>query len=104
MLGDLKDAGYWVAALTPGGETSIYELDTDAAARNRGRLGRPRRARADREDRGFPGHDPDAREVDSLNVSVATAIALFEIARRRISVNLNDRRDAGPASDNALFS
>src|SRR5208282_2018698 len=28
MLGELKDAGYWVAALTPGGETPLYELDT----------------------------------------------------------------------------
>ena len=83
MLGDLKDAGYWVAALTPGGETSIYELDTSRrlaiVVGSEGRGVRDLIAKtAD-----FRVTIPMRGKVDSLNVSVATAIALFEIARRR---------------------
>lgn len=83
MLGDLKDAGYWVAALTPGGETSIYELDTTRrlaiVVGSEGRGVRELIAKtAD-----FRVTIPMRGKVDSLNVSVATAIALFEIARRR---------------------
>jgi len=83
MLGDLKDAGYWVAALTPGGETSIYQLDTSrrlaivAGSEERG----VRELIAKTAD--FRVTIPMRGKVDSLNVSVATAIALFEIARRR---------------------
>ncbi len=83
MLGDLKDAGYWVAALTPGGETSIYDLDTSRrlaiVVGSEGRGVRELIAKtAD-----FRVSVPMRGKVDSLNVSVATAIALFEIARRR---------------------
>jgi len=83
MLGDLKDAGYWVAALTPGGETSIYELDTSRrlaiVVGSEGRGVRELIAKtAD-----FRVTIPMRGKVESLNVSVATAIALFEIARRR---------------------
>ena len=83
MLGELKDAGYWVAALTPGGETSLYDLDTTrrlaivVGAEGRG----VRELVAKTAD--FRVSIPMRGRVDSLNVSVATAVALFEIARRR---------------------
>jgi 23S rRNA (guanosine2251-2'-O)-methyltransferase len=84
MLGGLKDAGYWVAALTPGGETSIYDLDTTrrlaivVGSEDRG----VRELIAKTAD--FRVSIPMRGKVDSLNVSVATAVALFEIARRRV--------------------
>jgi 23S rRNA (guanosine2251-2'-O)-methyltransferase len=83
LLDDLKEAGYWVAALTPGGETSIYALDTTRrlalVVGSEGRGVRELVAKtAD-----FRVSIPMRGRVGSLNVSVATAVALFEIARRR---------------------
>jgi 23S rRNA (guanosine2251-2'-O)-methyltransferase len=82
-LEDLKEKGYWIAALTPEGDTSIYQLDV----RSRlvlviGAEGEGVRAlvkkRAD-----FRVKIPLYGKLESLNVSVATAVALFEIKRRR---------------------
>jgi len=79
----LKAAGYWIAALAPGGDTSIYALDTS----------RKLAIVVGSEERGVreivkKGADfvvgiPMRGKVGSLNVSVAAAVALFEIARRR---------------------
>ncbi len=83
----LKEAGYWTAALAPGGDTSIYALDTSrrlaiiVGSEGRGVRDIVRKA-AD-----FVVDIPMRGRVGSLNVSVAAAVALFEIARRRAAAN-----------------
>ena len=79
----LKEAGYWTAALAPGGETSIYALDTSRKlAIIVGSEGRGVRDIV-RKGADFVVDIPMRGKVGSLNVSVAAAVALFEIARRR---------------------
>lgn len=78
-----KEAGYWVVALAPGGEVSLYQLDTSRklviVVGSEGEGIRPIvRKTAD-----FVVSIPMRGKVASLNVSVAAAVALFEIARRR---------------------
>ncbi len=80
----LKERGYWTAALAPGGDTSLYELDTTRrlalviGAEDRG-VRELVRKRAD-----FVVGIPMHGKIGSLNVAVATAVALFEISRRRV--------------------
>ncbi len=80
----LKERGYWTAALAPGGDTSLYELDTTRrlalviGAEDRG-VRELVRKRAD-----FVVGIPMRGKIGSLNVAVATAVALFEISRRRV--------------------
>jgi 23S rRNA (guanosine2251-2'-O)-methyltransferase len=82
-LEQLKEAGYWIAALAPGGDVSIYDLDTTrrlvivVGSEDRGVRDIVRKG-AD-----FVVNIPMRGRVDSLNVSVAAAVALFEIARQR---------------------
>jgi 23S rRNA (guanosine2251-2'-O)-methyltransferase len=86
FLADLKDAGYWIAVLAPGGELSLHELDTTRRlAIVVGSEGRGVRELV-KKTADFIVSIPMRGKVDSLNVSVATAIALFEIARRRSAV------------------
>jgi 23S rRNA (guanosine2251-2'-O)-methyltransferase len=82
-LEQLKEAGYWIAALAPGGETSIYDLDT--TRRLVIVIGSEDRGVRDivRKGADFVVNIPMRGRVDSLNVSVAAAVALFEIARKR---------------------
>lgn len=83
----LKAAGYWIAALAPSGDTPIYGLDTTRklaivlGSEDRGVRELVRR-HAD-----FAVNIPMHGQVASLNVSVAAAVALFEIARRRADAN-----------------
>jgi 23S rRNA (guanosine2251-2'-O)-methyltransferase len=79
----LKEAGYWTAALAPGGDTSIYSLDTSRKLAII--VGSEGRGVRDIVKRGadFVVDIPMRGRVGSLNVSVAAAVALFEIARRR---------------------
>jgi tRNA(Leu) C34 or U34 (ribose-2'-O)-methylase TrmL len=79
---DLKQAGYWIAALAPEGAVTVYDFDTTR---------RPVRV-VGSEGRGVceivkKGTDvvriPMRGRIGSLNVSVVVALALFEIARRR---------------------
>lgn len=78
-----KEAGYWTAALAPGGTTSIYELDTTRKlAIIVGSEGRGVREIV-KKNADFVVNIPMRGKVGSLNVSVAAAVALFEIARRR---------------------
>jgi len=79
----LKEAGYWTAALAPGGETSIYTLDTSRKLAII--VGSEGRGVRDIVKKGadFVVDIPMRGKVGSLNVSVAAAVALFEIARRR---------------------
>ena len=79
----LKQAGYWIVALAPGGELSVYELDTARklviVVGSEGEGIRPIvRKTAD-----FVVSIPMRGKVASLNVAVAAAVALFEIVRRR---------------------
>jgi 23S rRNA (guanosine2251-2'-O)-methyltransferase len=83
----LKEAGYWVVALAPGGDVSLYDLDTSRklviVMGSEGEGVRPIvRKTAD-----FVVSIPMRGKVDSLNVSVAAAVALFEIARKRASAS-----------------
>jgi 23S rRNA (guanosine2251-2'-O)-methyltransferase len=78
-----KEAGYWTAALAPGGTTSIYDLDTTRKlAIIVGSEGRGVRDIV-RKGADFVVDIPMRGKVGSLNVSVAAAVALFEITRRR---------------------
>jgi 23S rRNA (guanosine2251-2'-O)-methyltransferase len=80
---DLKQAGYWIAALAPEGDREIYELDTTRRlALVVGSEGRGVREIV-RKNSDFVVRIPMYGKVGSLNVSVAAAVALFEIARRR---------------------
>jgi 23S rRNA (guanosine2251-2'-O)-methyltransferase len=86
-LEQLKEAGYWIAALAAGGETSIYHLDTSrklvivVGSEGRGVREIVKKG-AD-----FVVDIPMRGKVASLNVSVAGAVALYEVARRRIESN-----------------
>ena len=79
----LKEAGYWTAALAPGGDTSLYDLDTSRKLAII--VGSEGRGVRDIVKKGadFVVDIPMRGKVGSLNVSVAAAVALFEIARRR---------------------
>jgi 23S rRNA (guanosine2251-2'-O)-methyltransferase len=85
-LEDLKEAGYWVAALAPGGGVSIYELDVSRRlAMVIGSEGKGVREII-KKTADFIVDIPMRGKVASLNVSVATAVALYEVARRRSEV------------------
>ena len=78
-----KEAGYWTAALAPGGTTSIYDLDTTRKlAIIVGSEGKGVRDIV-KKTADFIVNIPMRGKVGSLNVSVAAAVALFEIARHR---------------------
>jgi len=85
-LDALKEAGYWVVALAPAGDISIY--DVDPSRRLAFVLGSEGRGVRDivRKSADFIASIPMRGRIDSLNVSVAAAVALFEVARRRDSV------------------
>jgi 23S rRNA (guanosine2251-2'-O)-methyltransferase len=79
----LKEAGYWIVALAPGGDVSLYDLDIARklvfVVGSEGEGIRPIiRKTAD-----FVVSIPMHGKVESLNVSVAAAVALFEVARHR---------------------
>jgi 23S rRNA (guanosine2251-2'-O)-methyltransferase len=88
----LKGAGYWIAALAPGGNVSLYELD----------ISRPLALVVGSEGKGireivkktadFVVGIPMRGRVQSLNVSVAAAVALFEVARRRAATSSSASR------------
>ncbi|HZP45257.1 MAG TPA: 23S rRNA (guanosine(2251)-2'-O)-methyltransferase RlmB [Candidatus Binataceae bacterium] len=79
----LKAEGYWIVALDPHGETSLYDLDVTrrlaivVGSEDRG-IREIVRNSAD-----FVVGIPMAGRVGSLNVAVAAGIAMFEIARHR---------------------
>jgi 23S rRNA (guanosine2251-2'-O)-methyltransferase len=79
----LKSAGYWIVALAPGGELSLYELDTTRRlAFVVGSEGKGVR-QVVRKNSDFVVSVPMRGKVESLNVSVAAAVVLFEVARKR---------------------
>lgn len=83
---DLKKAGYWIAALAPEGELALYDLDTSrrlvmvVGSEGQG-IREIVRRNAD-----FVVRIPMLGRVKSMNVSVAAAVALFEVARQRAAV------------------
>jgi 23S rRNA (guanosine2251-2'-O)-methyltransferase len=82
-LENLKEGGYWIAALAPGGNVSIYNLDVSSPlAIVIGSEGKGVRELI-KKTADFIVDIPMRGKVASLNVSVATAVALYEIARRR---------------------
>ena len=82
-LEQLKGEGYWVAAMDPEGGTSLYDLDV--TRRLTLVLGSEGYGIRDivRKTADFIVRIPVYGRISSLNVSVAAAIALFEIVRRR---------------------
>ncbi len=87
LLEDLKEAGYWIAALVPGGKVSIYDLDvTSKLAIVIGSEGKGVREII-KKTTDYMVDIPMRGKVASLNVSVATAIALYEISRRRTAAS-----------------
>jgi 23S rRNA (guanosine2251-2'-O)-methyltransferase len=78
----LKGAGYWLVGLVPGAERSLFELpDTHPAALVVGGEGEGLRQLV-RRTCDFEAALPMAPGVESLNVSVATGIALYELVVR----------------------
>ncbi|MDX1733111.1 MAG: 23S rRNA (guanosine(2251)-2'-O)-methyltransferase RlmB [Halioglobus sp.] len=79
----LKERGIWLYGAAGEAENSIYDSElTDSLALVMGSEGKGMR-RLTREQCDFLVHLPMAGSVSSLNVSVATGICLFEIARQR---------------------
>ena len=83
-LGRLKEAGYWLTGLDGDGQGSIYDVDLRGpvvlvmGAEGEG-MRRLTRENCDRVVR-----IPMLGKVESLNVSVATAVCLFEALRQRL--------------------
>lgn len=82
-LRQLKDAGVWLVGLAGEGDRTLYQLDLTAPAAivMGGESEGLRRLTRDTCD--FVARIPMAADIESLNVSVATGIALFEALRQR---------------------
>jgi 23S rRNA (guanosine2251-2'-O)-methyltransferase len=79
----LKAEGYWIVALAPNGDTSLYEIDTTRRlAIVLGSESHGVRAIV-KHNADYVVSIPMRGRVASLNVSVAAAVTLFELARRR---------------------
>lgn len=82
-LKTLKDAGVWLVGLAGDTTQSLYAVDLDGPiAVVLGSEGEGMR-RLTREACDFLAHIPMRGDVESLNVSVATGVALFEALRQR---------------------
>ena len=82
-MDDLKEAGVWIAGAASDAQKSLYELDLSgplawALGAEGGGLRRLTRERCD-----WLARIPMAGHVESLNVSVAAGICLFETLRQR---------------------
>lgn len=79
----LKDAGVWLVGMAGKEEQSLYAVDLKGPiAIVLGSEGEGMR-RLTRETCDFLAHIPMRGDIDSLNVSVATGVALFEALRQR---------------------
>ena len=82
-LRDMKDAGVWLTGLAGDAQASLYELDlTGKVALVMGGEGEGMR-RLTREACDHLARIPMPGAMESLNVSVATGVALFEAVRQR---------------------
>lgn len=83
-LGEIKEAGFWTVGLAGEAEKSIYETDL------RGKIALVMGAeesglrRLTRDHCDFLAKIPMVGHVESLNVSVATGISLFEMVRQNL--------------------
>jgi len=82
-LDRMKEVGFWIASLTPDGETTIYSLPVDfplvlVFGNEEKGIRRLIKERSD-----FLVSIPQRGRIKSLNVSTAAAVALYEVARRR---------------------
>lgn len=83
VLYQMKERGYWVAGLTASGATSVWEMDWDRpTAVVVGSEGSGIRSSV-RDECDFEVSIPIEEPAESLNVSVAAAVALFHAARGR---------------------
>src|SRR5262245_40338271 len=79
---ELRESGFWLMGLAPTGEQSLFDVDPpDRIALVVGGEGGGLRPRV-RRTCDFEARIPMAPGVESLNVSVATAVALFELRRQ----------------------
>lgn len=79
----LRDAGVWLTGLAGDGEASLYQVDLKGAVGIvMGSEGEGMR-RLTREACDHIARIPMRGSIDSLNVSVATGVALFEVLRQR---------------------
>ena len=79
----LRDAGVWLTGLAGDGEVSLYQVDLKGAVGIvMGSEGEGMR-RLTREACDHIARIPMRGSIDSLNVSVATGVALFEVLRQR---------------------
>lgn len=91
-LETLKQRGYWIAALVPAAALSLYQLDVGrrlalvVGAEDRG-VRELVKKRAD-----FLVAIPMYGKLKSLNVSVAAALALYEIRRRRATPDVASQK------------
>ena len=82
-MNDLKDAGIWIVGAQLGAATSLYDVDlTGARAWALGAEGSGLR-RLTRERCDTLVHIPTSGRIESLNVSVAAGVCLFETQRQR---------------------
>ena len=82
-LRTLKDAGVWITGLAGETETSLYDIDLKGpVALVLGSEGEGMR-RLTRETCDFLARIPMPGAMESLNVSVATGVVLFEALRQR---------------------
>lgn len=82
-MDEIKEAGVWIAGASGDGQTSLYELNlTGPLAWALGAEGEGLR-RLTRERCDWLARIPLAGHVESLNVSVAAGICLFETVRQR---------------------
>jgi 23S rRNA (guanosine2251-2'-O)-methyltransferase len=82
-LRELKDAGVWITGLAGDTDRSLYAIDfTGPVAIVLGGEGEGMR-RLTRESCDFVASIPMPGGMESLNVSVATGVALFEALRQR---------------------
>jgi 23S rRNA (guanosine2251-2'-O)-methyltransferase len=82
-LEELKEEGYWIVGLDGSGDRTFTEIDVDTPiALVVGNEGRGLR-RLVREHCDFLARIPLYGKIDSLNASVAGAIVMYEVARKR---------------------
>jgi len=83
VLRDLKEDGLWTVGLAGESDQNLYECDLKGPiAMVMGAEGEGMR-RLTKEHCDFLVHIPMAGSVESLNVSVATGVSLFEVVRQR---------------------
>jgi 23S rRNA (guanosine2251-2'-O)-methyltransferase len=82
-LGEVKGPDLWVYGAAGESGKPMWEMDLAAAPRFVFRRGRPRPASLVRERATSSSSIPLSGTVESLNVSVAAAVLLYEARRRR---------------------